>query len=97
MEDLDVLHDVLTARLTLLDELIALIKLLGESILELREVREVHYQLRSILWCIAMNPGSCPFLLSADICLRTEALRQQLIQVEERAQTACVWRVSQQV
>ena len=39
VEDLDVLHDVLTAaRLGLLDELIALFKLLGESISELLEV-----------------------------------------------------------
>ena len=95
VEDVDVLHDVLTAaRLRLLDELIALFKLLGESISELREV---HYQLRGILWCIVKNTGICPFSLSADICLKTEVFRQQLLQVEERAQTACLWRVSPQV
>ena len=38
-----------------------------------------------------MNPGICPFLLSADICFRTEALRQQLLQVEERAKAACLF------
>ena len=79
VEDLDVLHDVLTAaRLRLLDDLIALFKLLRESISELWEV---HSQLRGILWCVVKNPGSCPFLLSAEICLKTEPFRQQLLQV----------------
>jgi hypothetical protein len=88
VEDLDVLlNDVLTAaRLRLLDELIALFKLLVESISELWEV---HSQLTGVLWCIDKNPGICPFLLGADICFRTEALRYQLLQVEERAKAAC--------